>query len=315
MQLALRLHVEPEERPRGQHEQRDVDEEHLGPAHVVAHPHRGEHEDRQRAHQQVVEVRRQVEERFDLDLQRLVRTQDPRQQLHAGLDRALRPAVLLRLEGVHFHRHFRRRDDVREEHEPPADELGAVAEVEILGQRVMLPSARRLDRFTPPHPRGAVEIEEAPGAVPAAVLEHEVRVEQDRLDLGQQRVILVDVTPARLHHPDVRRVEMRQRLQQEVLRRNEVGVEDRDEVGLRQLQARFERARLVSRAIDAMQVADVEAARRMPADGELGNSPWFRRWNRPAPGFRAGAAGSPSRRPRRSGDRRRTSRCKSGVEP
>ena len=109
VQLALRHHVEVEERHRRQHEQRDVDQQHLGPAHVVADPHRREHEDRQRAHQQVVEVRRQVEERLDLDLERLVRAQDARQQLHAGLDRALRPAVLLRLERVHLDRHFRRR--------------------------------------------------------------------------------------------------------------------------------------------------------------------------------------------------------------
>ena len=139
-----------------------------------------------------------------LTAERLVRPQDARQQLHAGLDGALRPAVLLRLEGVHLDRHFRRGDDVGQEHEPPAAQLRAVAEVEVLGQRVVLPSAGVGDRFTAPDARGAVEIEETAGAVAPAVLEHEVRVQQDRLDLREQRIVLVDVPPARLDHPDLR---------------------------------------------------------------------------------------------------------------
>ena len=122
-------------------------------------------------------------------------------------------------------------DDVGQEHEPPAAQLRAVAEVEILGQRVVLPAAGVGDRFAPPDAGRAVEIEEAAGAVAAAVLEHEVRVEQDRLDLGEQRVVLVDVAPARLHHADLRvGREVRQRPRQEILRRNEVGVENGDEL-------------------------------------------------------------------------------------
>ena len=84
-----------------------------------------------------------MEERLGLHLERLIRPQDARQQLQAGLDRPLGPAMLLRLERVHLDRHFRRRDDVRQELEPPATQLRAVAEVEVLGQRVVLPSARR----------------------------------------------------------------------------------------------------------------------------------------------------------------------------
>ena len=76
-------------------------------------------------------------------------------------------------------------------------------------------------------PGGAVEIEEAPAAVAAAVLEHEMAVEQDRLDLGEQRVVLVDVAPARLHHPDLRVGEVRHQAHEEVVRRDEVGVENR----------------------------------------------------------------------------------------
>ena len=166
-QLALADHVEVRHRERRREEQRHVDQHHLGPAHVVAHVHGREHEDRQHHHQQVVEVGGEVEERLGLDLERQVRLQDARQQLAAGLDRALRPAVLLRLEGVHLDRHFRRRDEVLHEHEPPAPELGAIAQVEILGQRVVLPAAGVGDDAGAPDAGRAVEVEEAAGAVAA----------------------------------------------------------------------------------------------------------------------------------------------------
>ena len=141
VRLALRKRVEIEHRHRRRRKQRHVDQQHLRPAHVVADDHRRKHQDRQDDHQQVVEVRRQVEERLDLDLHRQIRLQEVRQHLAAGLDRPLGPAVLLRLEGVHLDRHFRRRDDVGQEQELPAAQLRAVAEVEILGQRVVLPAA------------------------------------------------------------------------------------------------------------------------------------------------------------------------------
>src|SRR6266540_2821308 len=99
----------------------------------------------------------------------------------------------------------------------------------------------------------------------------EVGNEQARLDLRQQGIILVDVPPARLDHPDVRLAEVRQRLEQEILRGNEIRVEDRDEIRLGDAQPRFERARLVAGAVDAVQVGDIEAARGMPANGQLGD--------------------------------------------
>ena len=144
-ELALADHVEVAHRERRREEQRHVDEQHLGPAHVVAHDHGREHEQREQHHQQVGEVGGEVEERLDLDRQRQVRLQDARQELAAGLDRALGPAVLLGLEGVHLDRHLRRRDEVRQEHEPPAAQLRAVGEVEVLGQRVVLPAAGVVD--------------------------------------------------------------------------------------------------------------------------------------------------------------------------
>src|SRR6185436_19747886 len=94
-------------------------------------------------------------------------------------------------------------DQIRQEHEPPAFQLRAVAEIEIFGERIVLPAARVIDRLAPPHAGGAVEIEEAAGAIAAAMLQDEVGVQQNRLNLGQQRVVAIEVTPARLHHPDL----------------------------------------------------------------------------------------------------------------
>jgi len=203
------------------------------------------------------------------------RTQDRGQHFAAGLDRALGPAVLLRLERVHLDRQLGRRHQVRQEHELPAARLGAVAEVEVLGQRVVLPAAGIDDGGAAPDPGGAVEVEEQAGAVAAAVLQHEVRVEQDRLDLGQQRVIGVDVAPPRLYHRDLGIDEERHRALQEVGARDEVGVEDRDVLTLGHLHARFERAGLVAGAVGAVQITDVDALGGIAPDRLLGHRARF----------------------------------------
>ena len=82
----------------------------------------------------------------------------------------------------------------------------------------------------PPDAGGAVEVEEAPGAVAGRVLDDEVAVEEDRLDLRQQREIAVQVLPARLHHPDRRIREVGEARAQHVGTRDEVGVEDEQEL-------------------------------------------------------------------------------------
>jgi hypothetical protein len=119
-----------------------------------------------------------MEKCLDLHLERQIGRQDVRQQLAARLDRPLGPAVLLRFERIHLDRHFGRRDEIRQEQELPSTKLRAVTEIEIFRQRIVLPAARVADRHAPPHARRAVEVEEAAGPVAAAVLEHEVPVEQ-----------------------------------------------------------------------------------------------------------------------------------------
>src|SRR5262245_18103448 len=101
--------------------------------------------------------------------------------------------MLLRLEGVHLHGEFRRRDHGRQEKELPSHQLGPVTEIEIFRERVMLPSTFRINGFASPHAGGAVEIEETASPIPCPMLEHEVSVEHDRLNLREQRIILVDM--------------------------------------------------------------------------------------------------------------------------
>ena len=54
--------------------------------------------------------------------------------------------MLLRFERVHLDRQFRRRHVVGQEDELPAAQLRAIAEIEIFGQRVVLPAAGIHDR-------------------------------------------------------------------------------------------------------------------------------------------------------------------------
>src|SRR5689334_9938466 len=103
-----------------------------------------------------------MEKRLRLDAKRQIRGENPRQHLDARLDRAFRPAVLLRLEGVHLDRYFSGCDQIRQEDEAPPAQLGAVTEIEIFRDGVVLPSAAVDDGGAPPDARCAVEVEEVP---------------------------------------------------------------------------------------------------------------------------------------------------------
>ena len=119
-------------------------------------------------------------------------------------------------------------------------------------------------------PAVPLKLKNRPDAVASAVLEHEVRVEQDRLDLGQQRIVRVDVAPARLHHRDLGIDEERDGALQEIGGRDEVGVEDGDVLALGHLHPGLERAGLVAGPIGAVQVGDVDAPGGVAPDGLLG---------------------------------------------
>ena len=221
--------------------------------------------------------------------------------------------MLLRLEGVHLHRHFGRRDDVRHEDEAPAVELRAVAEVEIFGERVVLPAAGVGDGRAAPDAGGAVEVEEPPGAVAAAVLEHEVTVEQNRLDLRQQRVVVVDVAPARLHHADsgIAKCGMSR------VRKSGGGMKSASKIATNSPRATL-RPSSSAPALYPMRLVRCRYLMSCPARRTAGRRARRRRASRRSsrrgPGSRAARAGNRWRTPRRSAGRRRTFRCTAAAE-
>ncbi len=172
---------------------------------------------------------------------------------------ALGPAELLRLEGVHFRRQFRRRGQVRQEHEPPALELRSVRKVQVLGQRVVLPTARVVDGRATPRAGRAVEAHEPLAAVAGHVLDGEMAVQQNRLRAGQQAVVAIEMVPAGLHHTDRGIGEVVDRPLENRRVGHEIGVEDRDELALGRLHPVGQRPGLVAGAVLAMDVLDVEA--------------------------------------------------------
>ena len=200
-----------------------------------------------------------MQKRLRLHAPRHVGSQYRRQHLPAGLDRALGPAVLLRLECAHLHRQLGRRHHVRQKDEPPAGKLSPVAQIQILGQRIVLPAAGRFDRGPPPDAGRAVEVEEASAAVPAPMLQHEVPVEEERLQPGKQRVAAVGVPPTRLDHADSRVREGTDGALEELGRRHEVGVEDCDQLARGEAQPLGERSRLVASADLATAITDRES--------------------------------------------------------
>ncbi len=94
----------------------------------------------------------------------------------------------------------------------------------------MLPSARIFDHGAAQNPRRPVEIEKQPVAASGDVLQHEMPVQQHRLHFRQNVVMPVQIRPSRLHHADLCIREEMHRALQKIGRRNEIGVENRDDL-------------------------------------------------------------------------------------
>jgi hypothetical protein len=108
-------------------------------------------------------------------------------------------------------------------------------------------------------PAVPLKLKKPTGPMARRVLEHEVAVEQERGRARERRCLVVEMAPARLHHAHAGIVERRHHAAQEVARRHEVRVEDRDEVSPRLAEPVLERARLVSEAVAAPDHAHVDA--------------------------------------------------------
>ena len=91
------------------------------------------------------------------------------------------------------------------------------------------------------------------------MLHHKVSVQQNRFHLCQQRVIAIQVSPARLHHPDSRILKVWNRAPQKIALRDKIRVENPNKFATRGFQSIFQRAGFEARAIGAVNVSDRHA--------------------------------------------------------
>ena len=166
--------------------------------------------------------------------------------------------MLLALEAVHIHGQFGGSFHLVEENEAPAFELRPVAEVHVLGERVVLPTAGVGDAGFPPDAAGAVEGEEAPGTIAGGLLQLEVAVEEHRLDAGQHVESPVEVAPTGLDHADLVIGKIMDCFLKQVGIGDEVRVENEKILALGETGAVFKRASLVAGAVGAVNVLGIE---------------------------------------------------------
>lgn len=138
--------------------------------------------------------------------------------------------------------------------------MGSEAQIEIFGQRVALPAPRVLDRRAAPDAAGSVEGDGQPKAGARHLLDPEMPVEQPRLDTSQQRLLGVEVGPTRLDQGEPRLAEQDwDGAPQEIRRRDEVRIEDRDEGGVGAVESSGEGAGLERCALSPVHELDAEA--------------------------------------------------------
>ena len=184
------------------------------------------------------------------------------EHLAGGLDGAACPASLLLLKREDALGELVRSVYAGAVFAAPAAQCGAVAEVEILGQRVNLPAARVVNASAPPEPTRTIEVE--PQAIAAAhlLLHEKVNVVHHGLRAGDETVLTIKVGPAGLGEAGARVGEgvlLDQDAAQPVDGGNEVGVEECDELAFDVRHGGGECAGLVAAAIGAVPVFDVEA--------------------------------------------------------
>ena len=182
-----------------------------------------------------------------------------RQDFLAGLHCPFGPAALLGFEGVDLHGQFRRNSQIRQENEVPASHLGPIAEIQVLGQRVVLPASGIFNCAFSEDPSRAVEIEVASGQEPRKAFQHEVSVQEDGLDLGKERVLPVQVRPASLNHADLGVCKIVDRLPEKVTIGDEIRIEDGDKLPFCGAQPVLQCASLETGPLVAVDIVNVQA--------------------------------------------------------
>src|ERR1700681_769733 len=190
--------------------------------------------------------------RFGFDREWQLAAPDPRQQFLARLNRAFGPTMLLGLETVHVDRQFGGRNNVGKKNKFPTSQLRAIAKIEIFTERVVLPPTRLLDTRAAPKTGGAVEIKKASAAAARRLLKQKMAVQKHGLHPRQQRIASIQMTPPRLNHADLRIGEKMDRSLKQVWRRDEVGIENANELTGGRFEPDCERTRLESGPVNAM---------------------------------------------------------------
>ena len=107
-----------------------------------------------------------MEGRFDFHFQAHRTPPNRGKHFLGGLDGARGPAVLLSLERIDVHGQFRGTNHIRKKNKFPAPvHLGAVRQIEIFGQGVVLPAAGGFNRLPAPDARCPVKIEKGAGPI------------------------------------------------------------------------------------------------------------------------------------------------------
>ena len=131
------------------------------------------------------EVTAQVHHGLQLDGGAKASPQQSREHLSRRLDTALGPSPLLHQQGGRGARQLGGNAHVVAEDEAPSRHLRAVADVQILGQGIVLPAARVVQSLPAPQPRRPVEVEEPACPEAPLLFDEEVPVKEESLGARQ----------------------------------------------------------------------------------------------------------------------------------
>ena len=125
------------------------------------------------------------------------------------------PSELLRPYPVHFHRQLGWGFDILQVDNLPIFQLRPIAEVKVLRESVRLRATGVVDGLLSPDTGSTVKLQKMLSRFSAHLLNGEMDIQLQGLQLSEQRIVLVEVGPACLHHTDLVILEIRNGVLQE----------------------------------------------------------------------------------------------------
>ncbi len=126
------------------------------------------------------------------------------ENLPCMLDRTFRPALgpseLLGFDCRKNRRQFCWGFDFRSVYKLPSFSLGTVTQIQILGERVILPVSCIQNATFPPNSCRPIEVDKGPLLVSPRLLNQEMGIQGKSLQLCEDGIVLIEVRPAALHH-------------------------------------------------------------------------------------------------------------------